>query len=232
MYVNPSRSADSSVVLNEIMAKNETIVTDSLGHYEDWIELYNRSNSPVDLSGYYLTDDTLNIRKWEMPAGTIIQPDSFLIIWTDEDGEEGLYHANFQMSGDGERITLLNSVLEIVDVVEFGIQQTDLSLSRLPNGMGDFVIQAPTFYANNNPVVVAGFEMTDSAGCASLTIAFTNMSVNASSYFWDFGDSINSTLISPTHIFSQAGTYIVKLVATQGMFMDSIYRTVVVHPNT
>ena len=229
-YVNPSRSADSSVVLNEIMAKNETIVTDSLGHYEDWIELYNRSNSPVDLSGYYLTDDTLNIRKWEMPAGTIIQPDSFLIIWTDEDGEEGLYHANFQMSGDGERITLLNSVLEIVDVVEFGIQQTDLSLSRLPNGMGDFVIQAPTFYANNNPVVVAGFEMTDSAGCASLTIAFTNMSVNASSYFWDFGDSINSALISPTHIFSQAGTYIVKLVATQGMFMDSIYRTVVVHP--
>lgn len=228
-YVNPVHSSDSAIVLNEIMAKNSSIVTDSLGDYEDWIELYNRSATPVDLSGYFLTDDSLSIRKWEFPAGAIIQPDSFLIIWTDEDVEEGMYHANFQLSGDGEKIILLNSALEIVDIAEFGIQQTDLSFSRLPNGFGDFVIQSPTFSLNNNPVITANFEMSDSSGCLPLTIHFSNMSFNADSYIWDFGDSTSSTSISPSHIFNQPGSFNVKLFAVKGIFIDSVSVSVTVH---
>lgn len=227
-YVNPVQSTDSSVVFNEIMARNSATVTDSSGVYEDWIEFYNRSSSPVDMSGYFLTDDSLNIRKWEFPAGTIIQPDSFLIIWTDED--DGLYHANFQLSGDGERLILLNSALEKVDEVEFGMQQQDLSFSRLPNGFGDFIIQAPTFSRNNNPVVNAMFEMSDSSGCLPMTIHFSNLSLNADSFYWDFGDSTFSNLISPSHLFTESGTFNVQLIVANGVFLDSVSFPVVVHP--
>ena len=40
---------------------------------------------------------------------------------------------------------------------------------------------------------------------------FDNLSVNAHSYEWDFGDGNNSTIENPTHTFSQSGNYIVIL---------------------
>ena len=52
-------SANQPVVINELLAKNETINADEAGEYDDWIELYNHSNSTVDLAGYYLTDKIL-----------------------------------------------------------------------------------------------------------------------------------------------------------------------------
>ena len=46
---------------------------------------------------------------------------------------------------------------------------------------------------------------------------FTNLSVNALSYTWNFGDgSATSTAVNPTHTYSQVGTYLVTLVATNG----------------
>jgi PKD repeat protein len=45
------------------------------------------------------------------------------------------------------------------------------------------------------------------------TITFTNTSTNANTYYWDFGDSANSTETSPRHPYVQTGTYTVKLRA-------------------
>jgi PKD repeat protein len=46
------------------------------------------------------------------------------------------------------------------------------------------------------------------------TVAFTNVSTNASSYSWDFGDGKTSTDKNPSHYYSGAGEYTVKLTAT------------------
>lgn len=54
---------------------------DNAGEYDDWIELYNKSGNPVDISGYFITDDTLNLEKFELPQGTIINPNNYLILW-------------------------------------------------------------------------------------------------------------------------------------------------------
>ena len=52
------------------------------------------------------------------------------------------------------------------------------------------------------------------------TINFTNQSSNATSYFWDFGDFNTSTAPSPSHQYTQSGTYTVTLNAAQS---DSCY---------
>ncbi len=44
-------------------------------------------------------------------------------------------------------------------------------------------------------------------------VSFTNNSLNADSYTWDFGDGINSTDEDPVHVFDGPGTYTVQLVA-------------------
>lgn len=148
--VTPFASSQSDIVINEVMASNSTTAADNDGEFDDWIELYNKGNSAVDISGFYLTDNPVNLDKWEIPAGTILQPDAYLIVWADEDSSQGPYHANFKLSGSGENLMLLDPSLLIVDSVSWGLQTTDLGYARMPNGTGPFVMQLPTFGVNNN----------------------------------------------------------------------------------
>lgn len=151
--VEPQSLLNGPVVINELMAANSSTVTDEQGDYDDWIELYNTSSQAVDLSGYYLSDNPANLAKYEIPQGISIPANGYLIFWADEDGVDGPLHANFKLSADGEVLFLLNPNLAIVDSVTFGIQTTDKSYSRIPNGTGNFIIKAPTFKANNESVV-------------------------------------------------------------------------------
>ncbi len=49
--------------------------------------------------------------------------------------------------------------------------------------------------------------------CKNVPVNFINNSVNALTYYWDFGDGNNSTLMNPTHAYANGGTYTVILVA-------------------
>lgn len=143
--------ADSRpVVINEIMASNQTTAKDEKGQYEDWIELYNGSSESVDLSGWFLSDDLSKPDKWAFEAGTSIPANGYLIVWADEDGAQGPLHANFKLSASGESLMLLNAEKRLVDTVSFGQQLTDRGYARVPNGTGAFKIQAATFQLNNN----------------------------------------------------------------------------------
>ena len=143
-------SGTSDVVINELMADNETIAKDEAGVYEDWIELFNKGNAAVDLSGYTLSDKADDLKKWTFPAGTTLQPGNYLIVWADEDSAEAPMHANFRLSKSGETVFLSRPDGTVADQASFGAQQTDMGFARVPNGTGDFVIQTPTFQASND----------------------------------------------------------------------------------
>lgn len=140
------------VVINEVMASNTSTAADEEGEFEDWIELYNLSNQDVDLSGYALSDNPANLRKWEFPAGIVIPANSYLIVWADEDATQGPLHASFKLSASGETLSLVDAQTYFLDNISFDQQQTDLGYARLPNGTGPFVIQEPTFGAFNGTV--------------------------------------------------------------------------------
>ena len=84
------------------MAVNNTTIVDEEGKYEDWIELYNPTDSPISLSGLFLTDNPENITKWECPDVNV-PAKGYLLIWADEDGADGELHANFKISSTSER---------------------------------------------------------------------------------------------------------------------------------
>jgi PKD repeat protein len=60
---------------------------------------------------------------------------------------------------------------------------------------------------------LADFAATPISGTAPLTVTFINSSTNAVSYRWDFGDTMTSTEVSPSHTYTQAGVYTVTLTA-------------------
>jgi hypothetical protein len=132
----------SPVVINEILALNSRSFADARGEFDDWIELFNRSDSCVDLSGMYLSDRPEEPRKWEFPRGAEIPPNGYLVVWADgEEGDEGELHANFRLSGDGEQLLLVDTDARgnrVLDFLEFGVQLQDVSYGRVPDGSGDF----------------------------------------------------------------------------------------------
>ncbi|AKB36979.1 cell surface protein [Methanosarcina siciliae C2J] len=58
---------------------------------------------------------------------------------------------------------------------------------------------------------LADFSMYPESGNSPLEVEFTDLSTNAVSWFWNFGDGHNSTSQNPTHTYSEAGTYTVSL---------------------
>jgi hypothetical protein len=162
VYTVTAVQVANGVVVNELMASNSAGATDEAGEFEDWVELYNNNSTPVDLSGYYLTDDATNLAKWQIPTGTTIAANGYLIIWADEDQDQGLLHSNFKLSASGELVILSDPTQALVDSVTFGTQTANMGYARVPNGTGNFVIQSPTFNANNDiPLANPVFSQND-----------------------------------------------------------------------
>ncbi len=68
-----------------------------------------------------------------------------------------------------------------------------------------------TIYASPSPT--AGFFYTPNPPAPNKSVAFTNTSVGATYYNWDFGDGQGSTLPNPTHLYNVSGDFIVCLTA-------------------
>jgi hypothetical protein len=139
----------AEIVINELMPANSNTVTDNYGEYDDWIELFNLSSSPVDLSGYYLSDNHKKPAKWQIPNGTEIPGKGYLIIWADGDSTQFGLHANFKLSSTGEEAVLTKPDHTITDKVSFPAPTEELSYSRVPNGTGTFKWKSPTFNKSN-----------------------------------------------------------------------------------
>jgi len=139
-----------NIVINELMAKNTTYAADENGQFDDYIELRNNSGTEWQSLKNWTLTDTLGIPdKWTFPEETSMPPNSYLVLWADEDGGQGELHVNFKLDGDGEELYLFDQNGNMIDQVFFTDQVEDMSYSRIPNGTGDFVIKNGTIGFNN-----------------------------------------------------------------------------------
>jgi len=154
-----SDAAFSSIVFNELMARNDTTLADPQGEYDDWIELKNIGDQTVDLAGMYLSDNPDNPLKWQFPEGTLVEPGGYLLVWADEDGsdEPGL-HANFRLAGDGETVWLFDTIEQghaLLDSVTFEDLDEDQCSGRSPDGEGPMQVLSVPSPLGPNPMPVA-----------------------------------------------------------------------------
>ena len=75
---------------------------------------------------------------------------------------------------------------------------------------------------------VANFSINVSEGYAPLSVQFTDLSLNAIGWNWDFGDGNSSTEQNPIHTYSAAGNYIVNLTANNGNGTNSTFVNITV----
>ena len=141
-----------SVVLNEVMANNQSITNVGGTNIADWVELYNPSATNFNLAGLSLTDDVGNPRRWVFPSGVTLAPAAYLLVRFDgsapaSTNSTGPLNTGFGLGAGGDEVYLFDTPARngaLMDSVVFGIQPADFAIGRVPNGSGNFVLTTPS----------------------------------------------------------------------------------------
>ena len=143
-----------TVVLNEIVAHTD-YYDPARPEYDsnDWIELYNPTATNLVLSGWYLSDDPVNLRKWAIPPASI--PGHGWISFDEVSGFHNPITSGFGLDKAGEQVLL--SYLpgtagdRVADAVQFAGQENGFSLGRYPDGGDWFTLLRTRDGANGAP---------------------------------------------------------------------------------
>lgn len=118
----PTPGSENEFPLTAVVI-NEFQTTSNAGGVDDWIELFNRSDQAVNISGWGLSDDATDPLKWVFPVGTLLDSGAYIVL--DE------LELGFSLSSLGEEIQLSSADgLSGMDYIQFDEQQADISYGR------------------------------------------------------------------------------------------------------
>jgi PKD domain/Secretion system C-terminal sorting domain len=93
---------------------------------------------------------------------------------------------------------------------------------------GSLVIWSETIEVVAQVSPTAGFGYSPAAVVTGTPVTFTDSSLNAGIYAWDFGDGSFSPQSNPSHTYTTPGTYIVSQIVQNGLCTDTAFVTIVV----
>ena len=145
--LNPGKG----LIINEFLASNDACCSDNFGDYDDWVEFYNDSKESIDIGGMYFTDtpddDSPYLIPSTDPINTTIQPGGYLLLWCDDDQDQGPLHVSKKLSKGGESIILFDKDgLSVITSYTYETQSTDVSMGRDPNNYDSWI-----FFNNPSP---------------------------------------------------------------------------------
>ncbi|HKQ40028.1 MAG TPA: lamin tail domain-containing protein [Verrucomicrobiae bacterium] len=126
--------------INEVQPENSNIIADNNAQHDPWIELYNVGIDPIALDGLYLSDNYTNLTQWNFPAGSVINPGEFKVVFAD--GEPGQttaseLHTSFRLSPGAGALALSRLYLgtpQVIDYVNYAGVDAGRSYGSIPDG--------------------------------------------------------------------------------------------------
>lgn len=187
---------DMGLYINEFMASNATTICDSFGSYSDWIELYNSTDTDMDISGFGISDNLSQPMKYRFPDGTTIAAKGYLVVFCsgNEGMQNGELHAPFGLRSYGEDVVIANRAGRIIDSYSFKNQETDVSMARIPDGAGEF--QSNSQPSPGYPNTGAGYSAFDAANRLPL----------GGVYISEFGGSTGSVATDWVELHNSTGS--------------------------
>ena len=142
LYVYLNNPSISTLKINEVSFEDATLY--------DWIEIYNPSLQTRSLKEYYITDDKLDLEKFEIKDDILIAPNSFVVIYGKNypGNDDSAIVANFNIK-NGETVYLVEkNTLKIIDSLIVIADEDDAVISstgRFPDGSDEvFVFTQPS----------------------------------------------------------------------------------------
>jgi hypothetical protein len=126
------------VVINEILAHSHA-------EAPDWIELYNSNGHAVNIGGWFLSDDEQDLKKYEIPATTIVEPYGYIVFYEDlhfgNPAAPGA-HTPFGLSENGETLYLNSGsdgeLTGYSDTEKLGASETGVAFGRYQKSTGSY----------------------------------------------------------------------------------------------
>jgi hypothetical protein len=147
-------------VITEFVAGDSTLADGEVPPVlQDWVEVYNAGDAPVDLAGWHLTDAASNLAKWTFPAKSLAAGEFLVVFASGNDAPDagGNLHTNFKLSNSGEYLALVRPDLSIAtefssdgenyppqrDGASYGTTQQLTTTTLLgPDSLGKFLVQS------------------------------------------------------------------------------------------
>lgn len=159
--------------INEVMIVNDSSsVIDDFGRYSAWIELYNSTYAPLEISSVFLTNDRNNNTLYPVPLGDVnteIPARQHVLFWADGEPNKGTFHTSFTFTpGEDNYIAIYdaNGKTLIDEIVVPGNLLPGQSYARKADGIGDI----------NNP---ADWEVRDGSDALYITPSSNNIIKNS-----------------------------------------------------
>lgn len=164
-YINSIKpdSIQSQLLINEVVADNISGLRDEKGAYTDWIELYNSTQSTIDLNGYSIGKKKSGSKAFEF--GTyLLEPGSYLVLYADSKNyiDNNFIHLNFSLGKSGDTLYLFSETEEIVDTLRYSKLDKDASFGRRyfnNEESGTFAYATPG--TNNPDTFIKEFKIND-----------------------------------------------------------------------
>ena len=150
MAAAPSAAAGSGLYINEVVSSNVLSLADDKLGTPDWIELYNPTDQAINLSGYFLTDNVKNIRKYTFPDISIAAK-GYLVIYACKDG--GDLCTGFGLSKAGDRLFLSDKNYTMLQDLTIPQLASDISYARADDGRYGYCAEPTPGEANAKPIV-------------------------------------------------------------------------------
>lgn len=130
-------AAERTLRVNEVMTGNDGAWVDEQGETDDFIELINTGDETLLLSDYAIADEP---REGTMLPERELLPGKTIVLWADDEPEQGELHLPFKLGSAGSPVLLWSRDCELVDKVEVPELPRSESYARLPDGVGAFSV--------------------------------------------------------------------------------------------
>lgn len=99
--------------INEVMVQNDSNFVDDYGRHTAWIELFNSTFAPLEISSVFITNDAENPTLYPVPLGDVnteIPARQHVVFWADGKPSRGTFHLNFTLTpGQDNRIAIYDA---------------------------------------------------------------------------------------------------------------------------
>ncbi|HUS37576.1 MAG TPA: lamin tail domain-containing protein, partial [Verrucomicrobiae bacterium] len=145
------------IVVNEVLTHTDAPLMDA-------VEFYNTTADGVDISGWFLSDSGVNLRKFEIPPNTIVPPNGYLVLYENQFNSDLASDRFSFSSANGDEVFLSqanNSVLTgYRATASFGAAENGVSFGRFPTSQGyHFVPMAQRTFGRDNPTSTNDFAL-------------------------------------------------------------------------
>lgn len=150
--INKGITQEQIVFINEVRSW-DTAATRGGYFGSDYIELYNASEEEISLEGWYVSDDSADMKKCQI-HGVSIAPKGFVLLYANEKNDTG-DSLNFKLNPAGEKIYLSDAQGYLVDSVYVPEQEHGTVYARVTDGAKEWCVKEETTdYSNNEGKVL------------------------------------------------------------------------------